>query len=84
MLGREVQTFVNERQSIGKHFAVLNVINLSIGVYFCRASTAFPTAPGHPERSGAESKDELGQFKRTKGMAIPFDCVPIVSGLLSV
>ncbi len=63
MLGREVQTFVNERQSIGKHFAVLNVINLSSGVYFCRASTAFPTAPGHPERSGAESKDELGRPK---------------------
>ena len=63
MLGREVQTFVNERQSIGKHFAVLHVINLSSGVYFCRASAAFTTAPGHPERSEAESKDELGRPK---------------------
>ncbi len=36
VLGREVQTLVNERQSVGTHYITLNATDLSSGVYFYR------------------------------------------------
>ncbi len=38
VLGREIETLVNERQNAGDHYATFNAMNLPSGVYFYRLS----------------------------------------------